>query len=102
VKPCTASGLDVNTATEKGDTALHGAANRGADSIVKYLAKRGATLDVKNKQGMTPPDLATGKTPRTPEGGGSPCPAHESTAALLEQLLGPSTASAANKIEQQA
>jgi ankyrin repeat protein len=101
VKLCAASGLDVNTATDKGDTALHGAANRGADSIVKYLAEQGATLDVKNKQGMTPLDLAMGKTPRTPEGGGSPRPAHESTVALLQQLLGTSTASAANKTEQQ-
>lgn len=100
VKLCAASGLDVNTATTKGDTAMHGAANRGADSIVKYLAEKGAKLDVKDKQGMTPLDLAMGKSPRTPAGGGSPRPAHESTVALLEQLLGPS-ASIANKSEQQ-
>jgi ankyrin repeat protein len=69
VQLCIANGLDVNTATEKGDTALHGAANRGADSIVKYLAARGANLDVKNKQGMTPLDLAMGKSPKDPAGG---------------------------------
>ena len=37
VKLCVSLGLDVNAATDKGETALHGAAHRGADSIAKYL-----------------------------------------------------------------
>jgi uncharacterized protein len=76
--------LDVNAATDKGDTALHGAALRGADSIVKYLADHGAKLDVKNKQGLTPLDLAMGKVAGP---GATPRPPKESTVALLNQLI---------------
>jgi ankyrin repeat protein len=70
-------GLDVNAATEVGETALHGAASRGADSIVKYLVEKGAKVDVKTKEGKTPLDLAMG---------GGDRPANVSTVALLKQL----------------
>lgn len=60
-KLCASLGLDVNAATDKGDTALHGAAHRGADSIVKLLAENGAKLDARNKRGFTPLDIAMGK-----------------------------------------
>ena len=43
-----------------GQTALHGAAGQGANSIVQYLVDRGAELDVKDKQGRTPLDVALG------------------------------------------
>ena len=46
--------LDVNAVNENGDTALHGAAFRGANEIVKLLVDRGARLDVKNRKGFTP------------------------------------------------
>lgn len=84
VKLCVAQGLDVNAATDKGDTALHGAANRGADSIVKYLVEKGAKVNAANKRGLTPLDIANGK-------GGAPGSAptvREKTAALLAQLGG--------------
>jgi hypothetical protein len=35
---------------------------RGAERIIEYLANRGARFDVKNKQGRTPGDLASGRT----------------------------------------
>jgi hypothetical protein len=41
-------------------TALHGAAQRGANSIVKLLVERGARLDVKTKEGWTPFNVADG------------------------------------------
>jgi hypothetical protein len=43
-----------------GSTALHGAALRGADSIVKYLVEKGARVDVPNKLGWTPLIVANG------------------------------------------
>jgi ankyrin repeat protein len=73
-------GIDVNAATETGETALHGAASRGADSIVKYLAEKGARLDARTKEGKTPLDLAIG---------GGDRPSNTSTVALLRELMGP-------------
>lgn len=52
-------GGDVNVANADGNTALHAAAVRGYDSVVKYLVGKGAKLDVKNKKGQTPLAAAT-------------------------------------------
>ena len=53
--------MDVNAVTDRGDTPLHGAAMRGADTIIPFLVEHGAKLDVKNKQNLTPLDIASGK-----------------------------------------
>jgi len=53
-------GLDVNAVDKNGDTALHGAALRGADATIKLLAEAGARLDIKNKAGHTPWRVAEG------------------------------------------
>ncbi|MGA2880324.1 MAG: ankyrin repeat domain-containing protein [Bryobacteraceae bacterium] len=84
VKLCVSLGLDVNLATDKGETALHGAAHRGADSIAKYLVEKGANVNARNKRGFTPLDLAMGK------GGynGAPGPVHEAIAAIIRQAGG--------------
>ena len=42
VKLCVSLGLDVNAATDKGETAMHGAARRGANTIIQYLADNGS------------------------------------------------------------
>jgi ankyrin repeat protein len=55
VKLCVELGLDVNAANVAGDTAMHVAAG---ESIVRFLAEHGARLDVKNRQGRTPLDVA--------------------------------------------
>ncbi len=55
-------GADVNAANDLGMTALHYGVQRGAERIIEYLASRGARFDVKNKQGRTPADLASGRT----------------------------------------
>jgi ankyrin repeat protein len=62
VKIFVEAGLDVHQANTRGETALHGAADRGADTIVQFLADRGAELNVKSKQGFTPLDVAMGKS----------------------------------------
>ena len=41
-------------------SAIHGAANRGANDVIKYLAANGALLDVPDKEGRTPLDWAAG------------------------------------------
>jgi ankyrin repeat protein len=47
-------GADINATNEAGDTALHFAAAKRANSAIQFLAENGAKLDVKNKKGQTP------------------------------------------------
>jgi ankyrin repeat protein len=82
VKLAHSLGNDVNAANSMGVAAIHGAANRGANAVIEYLAANGARLDVPDAQGRTPLDwaagvfLATHPPVRKPE-----------TIALLERLL---------------
>jgi ankyrin repeat protein len=60
VKLCVELGMDVNAVNSMGLTALHGAANRGSDDIIRFLVQQGARLDVKDKEGRTPMTWAEG------------------------------------------
>jgi ankyrin len=60
VKLCVELGMDVNAVNSMGLTALHGAANRGSDEIIRFLVQQGATLDVKDAEGRTPLTWAEG------------------------------------------
>jgi ankyrin repeat protein len=60
VKLCYDLGMDVNTTNSMGLTALMGAANRGSDSIIEFLASKGAKLEVKDEIGRTPYNWAEG------------------------------------------
>ena len=51
---------DVNAADIKGNRALHGAAHRGADDIVRFLAEHDADLDAVNETGWTALSIAQG------------------------------------------
>ena len=55
-----ALGGDVNAVNEHGQTAMHGAAYMGVDSIARFLAERGAKIDVVDKYGQTPLVIADG------------------------------------------
>jgi ankyrin repeat protein len=90
VKFCIEIGLDINAVNKKNETALHGAADRGADHIVQYLADKGARLDVKDDHGHTPLDIAKGGLARGH-------PGYPSTAALLQKLMAQTTSSLARK-----
>jgi len=79
--------VDVNASTDDGITAIHLAAQGGLDSIVRVLAKAGAHLDVKDKRGRTPVDMAMGVGGRGRAGG--PPPVYERTAKLLKELGAP-------------
>jgi uncharacterized protein len=60
VKLCVSLGQDVNAANSMGIRAIHGAANRGSDAIVRYLVEQGARLDAKDNQGRTARTWADG------------------------------------------
>ena len=47
-------GADVNAANQAGDTAVHIAAAKRANAVIRFLADSGAKLDVKDKKGLTP------------------------------------------------
>jgi ankyrin repeat protein len=53
-------GADVNAVNDVGETAMHAAAYRGANSVVQYLYEKGAKLDVAAKDGRTPLIIADG------------------------------------------
>jgi uncharacterized protein len=53
-------GADVNFVADTGETAMHAAAYRGANSVVQYLFDKGAKLDVPDKSGRTPLTVAEG------------------------------------------
>ena len=53
-------GADVNDVSDLGETAMHAAAYRGANSVVQYLFDKGAKLDVVAKDGRTPLIVADG------------------------------------------
>jgi ankyrin repeat protein len=57
-----AGGGDVNAVDSNGDTALHGAVYRGgAIPVIEFLASKGARLDIRNKKGMLPVEVADGE-----------------------------------------
>ena len=81
--------LDVNAANANGQTALHNAAGRGSDPIVKLLLEKGAKLDAKDRLGRLPIDMARGAAGgggrgRANAGAGQ---VHESTTALLTEAM---------------
>ena len=81
VQLCVELGLDVNAINSMGLTAVHGAANRGSDDIIRFLASKGARLDVKDKEGRTPLTWAEGVFLAT-----HPARPKPSTIALLKEL----------------
>lgn len=54
------AGADVNAVNEADFTALHGAAFRGLNEVIKVLVDRGARIDARDYRGRTPYRLAEG------------------------------------------
>jgi ankyrin repeat protein len=80
---CIQRGADVNAANSQGFTAMHGAANRGFDAMVRLLAEHGAKLDVPDAHGRTPMTFAEGVFLAL-----QPPSRKPSTIALLQELMG--------------
>ena len=77
-------GGDVNAVDKHGETAMHGAAYMGANSVAEFLVEKGAKIEIwnqKNDRGWTPLEVADGVF-RTGNFRAAP-----HTAALLRQLL---------------
>ena len=51
-------GGEINAVNDSGNAALHGAAHTKADTIIEFLAKNGAELNLPNKRGQTPLTIA--------------------------------------------
>jgi uncharacterized protein len=69
---------DVNVADHEGNTALHHAAARGDNEMIKYLVSKGANVMAVSREGRTTADMANAPVSRI-----EPFPA---TIALLESL----------------
>jgi len=82
VKLCFDLGMNVNDANTMGLTAIHGAANRGSDDIIKYLVEKGANLDAKDKEQRTPLNWAEGVFLAT-----HPAEPKPSSISLIKKLL---------------
>jgi uncharacterized protein len=82
-------GVDVNAFNANGQTILHSAAQRGQNSVIEYVARKGAKLDRRDKQGRTPLDIAMGAAGGTRrQGRAATAPVvNEKTAALLRELM---------------
>jgi ankyrin repeat protein len=60
VKLCHSLGMDVNQKNSMGITALHGAANRGSDDIIRFLVEKGADLTAQDNEHRSALDWANG------------------------------------------
>lgn len=92
IRLCLEWGGDVNAKNDIGYTALHGAAFRGANDVVKLLVEKGARMDVKNQDGKLPVNMAEGM--HIGPGGWVE---HDDTAALLHKLMAEKNLSAAKQ-----
>ena len=86
-------GLDVNAVDNQGATALHGAASRGANDIIRLLVGKGARLDLKTKARVVqqtvdnePPLNIPERTPL--DEAIESDPPRPATVALLRELMG--------------
>jgi ankyrin repeat protein len=82
VELCHDLGNDVDAVNSMGIRAIHGAANRGSNAIIEYLAANGARLDVADAQRRTPLVWADGVFLAT-----HPPQRKPATIALLERLV---------------
>lgn len=75
-----------NRRATSGQTAMHGAALKGWNATIRFLAENGAELEAKDRDGKTPLDFAGGDYK---PGGGANAPVASSseTAKLLKELI---------------
>ena len=79
-------GGDINAVDKNGDTAMHGAAHKHVPSVIRFLAEKGAKIQIwnqKNKAGQTPLQVAEGVMV------GLNIVIHAPSAAAVRELMGP-------------
>lgn len=82
VKLAHSLGNDVNATNSMGTSAMHGAANRGSNKIIRWLAENGAILDLPDAHDRTPITWAHGVFLAT-----HPPVDRPDTVALIEELM---------------
>jgi ankyrin repeat protein len=65
-------GVDVNAVDAAGETALHDAARQRFNTVIEFLAGKGADLNVRNKRKQTPLAVVVNESPEAPPAGDSP------------------------------
>ena len=91
IQICLEHGADVNAVNDDGYTALHGASFRGAVNVVELLVAKGARMDIKNKEGRMPINMAEGM--HIGPGGWVE---HEDVVALFKRLMAAATVTKAS------
>ena len=94
IKLCLERGLDLNAFNDAGLTPMHMAVERG-DTIIEFLAERGARMDIKDKQGRTPLDAALRGTGEEVRGS----QVRETTAPLLRRLMADAAKRSASSLQ---
>jgi ankyrin repeat protein len=82
VRLCRELGMDVNQKNSMGITALHGAANRGSDAIIRFLVEQGADLTARDNEQRSALDWAKGVFLAT-----HPAEPKPSSIALITEML---------------
>jgi len=86
---CLERGADINAANGNGQTALHLAVTVRSEAFIRLLIERGASVDIKDTQGRTPIDVASGAGARGR--GADAAPVRDRIVALLRQAMSPSS-----------
>jgi ankyrin repeat protein len=88
VRVLLAAGADINARDHGGQTALHGAASWGYNTLVRTLVANKVELTAKDAQGRTAADIAKGSSTGSGRGAIQP---HPDTEALLRGLMSGNT-----------
>ena len=78
------AGADINAQSADGQTALHSAAQKGWNTVVRFLVEHGAALNATDGRGRTPLDFAKGNAGG---GRGQAATPNKETVVLLEALM---------------
>jgi ankyrin repeat protein len=85
------AGANINAVNGTGQSALHAAARMDMKEFIRFMGERGASLDIKDRNGSTALDIAEGRTGTAARPGTSGPEKHPEVAAVLHELMGKKT-----------